>query len=106
MARHRRCRLLGNGLNMQAEARLASLVQRHDHWIHPAAAVDAMDLATKGSKDWAVWNSTTPYAPRAVDNRHLANLIFNGADCMDLWVGGQALRRDGMTLAGRERHSR
>ena len=22
--------------------------------------------------------------------------IFNGADCMDLWVGGQALRRDGV----------
>ena len=32
------------------------------------------------------------------DNRHLANLIFNGADCMDLWVGGRALRREGVTL--------
>ena len=32
------------------------------------------------------------------DNRHLANLIFNGADCMDLWVDGRALRRDGVTL--------
>jgi Tfp pilus assembly protein PilN len=30
-------------------------------------------------------------------NRHLANLIFNGADCMDLWVDGQALRMNGVT---------
>ena len=91
----------GNGLNMQAEARLASLVQRHDHWDSTLLpAVDAMDLATKGSKDWAVWNlDDVRMRPRGrSDNRHLANLIFNGADCMDLWVGGQALRRDGMTL--------
>jgi hypothetical protein len=32
------------------------------------------------------------------DNRHLANLIFNGATCLDLWVNGQPLRRDGTTL--------
>ena len=91
----------GNGLNMQAEARLASLVQRHDHWDSTLLpAVDAMDLATKGSKDWAVWNlDDVRMRPRGrSNNRHLANLIFNGADCMDLWVGGRALRRDGVTL--------
>ena len=91
----------GNGLNMQAEARLASLVQRHDHWDSTLLpAVDAMDLATKGSKDWAVWNlDDVRMRPRGrSDNRHLANLVFNGADCMDLWVGGRALRRDGVTL--------
>ena len=91
----------GNGLNMQAEARLASLVQRHDHWDATLLpAVEAMDLATKGSRDWAVWNlDDVRMRPRGrSDNRHLANLIFNGADCMDLWVNGQALRRDGVTL--------
>ena len=91
----------GNGLNMQDEARLASLVQRHDHWdptILPA--VDAMDLATKGSKDWAVWDlNDVRMRPRGrSDNRHLANLIFNGAECLDLWVNGQAVRKDGTTL--------
>jgi len=90
----------GNGLNMQGEARLASLVQRHDHWdatLLPAA--DAMDLATKGSKDWAVWNlNDVRMRPRGrSDNRHLANLIFNGADCLDLWVNGQAVRKHGVT---------
>ncbi|MDA8530111.1 amidohydrolase family protein [Candidatus Poseidonia alphae] len=91
----------GNGLNMQAEARLASLVQRHDHWdptILPA--VGAMGLATKGSKDWAVWDlNDVRMRPRGrTDNRHLANLIFNGAECLDLWVNGQAVRKDGTTL--------
>ena len=91
----------GNGLNMQAEARLASLVQRHDHWDPTLLpAVEAMDLATKGSQDWAVWNlDDVRMRPQGrSNNRHLANLLFNGAECMDLWVGGQALRRDGETL--------
>ena len=91
----------GNGLNMQAEARLASLVQRHDHWDPTLLpAVEAMDLATKGSQDWAVWNlDDVRMRPQGrSNNRHLANLIFNGAECMDLWVGGLALRRDGATL--------
>ena len=90
----------GNGLNMQAEARLASLVQRHDHWDPTLLpAVEAMDLATKGSQDWAVWNlDDVRMRPQGrSNNRHLANLLFNGAECMDLWVGGQALRRDGET---------
>ena len=91
----------GNGLNMQAEARLASLVQRHDHWDPTLLpAVDAMDLATKGSQDWAVWDlDDVRMRPQGrSNNRHLANLIFNGAECMDLWVNGQALRRDGKSL--------
>ncbi|MBL6733078.1 MAG: amidohydrolase family protein [Candidatus Poseidonia sp.] len=91
----------GNGLNMQGEARLATLVQRHDHWDPTLLpAVEAMDLATKGSRDWAVWNlDDVRMRPRGrSDNRHLANLIFNGAECLDLWVNGQALRRNGTTL--------
>lgn len=91
----------GNGLNMQAEARLAALVQRHDHWDPTLLpAVDAMDLATKGSRDWAVWDlDDVRMRPQGrANNRHLANLIFNGADCVDLWVNGTALRRNGTTL--------
>ncbi len=96
----------GNGLNMQGEARLASLVQRHDHWDPTLLpAVETMDLATKGSQDWAVWDlADVRMRPRGrSDNRHLANLIFNGATCLDLWVNGQALRRDGTTLTLDER---
>lgn len=90
----------GSGLDMLAEARLAALVQRHDHWdatLLPAAEVFSM--ATKGSSDWAVWNlddiRMRPLGRSG--NRHLANLIFNGADCMDLWVDGQALRMNAVT---------
>jgi len=96
----------GNGLNMQGEARLASLVQRHDHWDPTLLpAVETMELATKGSQDWAVWDlEDVRMRPRGrSDNRHLANLIFNGATCLDLWVNGQALRRDGTTLTLNER---
>ena len=32
------------------------------------------------------------------NNRHIANLVYNGTDCLDLWVDGNALRRDGKTL--------
>jgi 5-methylthioadenosine/S-adenosylhomocysteine deaminase len=90
----------GSGLDMLAEARLAALVQRHDHWdatLLPAA--DVFSMATKGSSDWAAWNlddiRMRPLGRSG--NRHLANLIFNGADCMDLWVDGQALRMNGVT---------
>jgi len=90
----------GSGLDMLAEARLAALVQRHDHWdatLLPAAEVFSM--ATKGSSDWAVWNlDDVRMRPLGRSgNRHLANLIFNGADCLDLWVEGQALRMNGIT---------
>jgi len=90
----------GSGLDMLAEARLAALVQRHDHWdatLLPAA--DVFSMATKGSSDWAVWNlDDVRMRPLGrAGNRHLANLIFNGADCMDLWVDGQALRMNGIT---------
>ena len=90
----------GSGLDMLAEARLAALVQRHDHWdatLLPASEVFSM--ASKGSSDWAVWN-LDDVRMRPVGrsgNRHLANLIFNGAECLDMWVEGQAVRIDGQT---------
>jgi hypothetical protein len=63
-----------------------------------------MDLATTGSKDWVAWNlDDVRMRPRGrSNNRHLANLIYNGAECMDVWVNGQALRRDGTTLTVNE----
>ncbi|MGB0617023.1 MAG: amidohydrolase family protein [Candidatus Poseidoniaceae archaeon] len=96
----------GSGLNVLAEARLASLVQRHDHWDSTMmTAQQAFAMATQGSQDWVTWNlDDIRMHPRGrSDNRHLANLIFNGTDCLDVWVEGRALRRDGATLAIDER---
>lgn len=96
----------GSGLDMLAEARLASLVQRHDHWdatLLPANEVFSM--ATKGSSDWAVWNLDDIRMRPAgrSSNRHLANLVFNGAECLDLWVDGKGVRLDGQTQTLDER---
>ncbi|MGB1985219.1 MAG: amidohydrolase family protein [Candidatus Poseidoniaceae archaeon] len=96
----------GNGLNLLHEARLASLVQRHDHWdstILPAQ--DIFQIATKGSNDWVAWNlDDIRMRPLGrSNNRHLANLIYNGGDCLDVWVNGQALRKDGVTQTLDER---
>ena len=90
----------GSGLDMLAEARLAALVQRHDHWdatLLPAA--DVFSMASKGSSDWAVWNlNDIRMRPLGRSgNRHIANLIFNGAECLDMWVDGQAVRINGQT---------
>ena len=96
----------GNGLNLLHEARLASLVQRHDHWdstILPAQ--DIFQIATKGSNDWVAWNldDIRMHPLGRSNNRHLANLIYNGGDCLDVWVDGQALRKDGVTQTLDER---
>ena len=96
----------GSGLNLLAEARLASLVQRHDHWdATMMTASQAFAMATKDSQDWVAWNlDDIRMHPRGrSDNRHVANLVFNGTDCLDVWAQGRALRRDGMTLSIDER---
>lgn len=90
----------GSGLDMLAEARLAALVQRHDHWDATLLpATDVFSMASKGSTDWAVWNlNDIRMRPLGRSgNRHLANLIFNGAECLDMWVDGQAVRMNGQT---------
>lgn len=90
----------GSGLDMLAEARLAALVQRHDHWDPTLLpATDVFSLASKGSSDWAVWNlNDIRMRPLGRSgNRHLANLVFNGAECLDMWVDGQAVRLNGQT---------
>ena len=91
----------GNGLNLLHEARLASLVQRHDHWDSTLLpAQDIFKIATKESQDWVAWNlDDIRMRPLGrSNNRHLANLIYNGGDCLDVWVNGQALRKNGETL--------
>ena len=90
----------GNGLNILAEARTAALVQRHDHWdatLLPAK--DVFQMITKGSRDWVAWDlDDLRMFPRGrSNNRHLANLVFNGARCLDMWVDGVAVRQDGVT---------
>ena len=90
----------GNGLNILAEARTAALVQRHDHWdatLLPAK--DIFQMVTKGSKDWVAWDlDDIRMFPRGrSNNRHLANLVFNGARCLDMWVDGNPVRMDGTT---------
>ena len=98
----------GNGLNLLAEARLASLIQRHDHWdatLMPAN--DAFSMATKGSKDWVAWNiDDIRMRPLGrSNNRHIANLIYNGAECLDMWVDGREIRNDGKTLTLNEKET-
>jgi 5-methylthioadenosine/S-adenosylhomocysteine deaminase len=90
----------GNGLDILAEARTAALVQRHDHWdatLLPAK--DVFQMVTKGSKDWVAWDlDDRRMFPRGrSNNRHLANLVFNGARCLDMWVDGTAVRMNGKT---------
>ncbi len=91
-----------NSLDMRAEAKAASLIQRHEHWdatILPP--LDAWTLATKGSRDWVTWCSDDiRMRPHGRDGRRLlSNLLYSNAHCLDVFVDGQALRRDGKTIS-------
>ena len=91
-----------NSLDMRAESKAASLVQRHDHWdARILDPVETWQLATKDSIDWVTWDlDDVRMRPWGRDSRRLlANLIYSGARCLDVVVGGQALRRDGVTLS-------
>jgi len=95
-----------NALDMRNEAKFASLIQRHDHW--DATLLDPTEtwqLATKGSKDWVAWNlDDIRMRPIGRGGRRIVgNLLYSSADCLDVWVGGEALRRDGTTLTIDER---
>ena len=88
----------GSGLDMAVEARMSCLVQRHDHWDASAlVAKEAFAMATTGSQDWAVWNlDDIRMNPVGKDNeRHISNLIYNGGQCLDLWVEGNPLMQSG-----------
>ena len=90
-----------NSLDLRAEAKAASLVQRHDHW--DARILDPEEtwsLATKGSEDWVTWDlSDIRMRPWGRDGRRLlSNLIYSGAGVLDVFVEGEGIRRDGVTL--------
>ena len=96
----------GSGLDMAVEARLSCLVQRHDHWDASALlAKEAFAMATVESKDWAVWNlNDIRMSPYGKDNeRHISNLIYNGGECLDLWVDGNPVMQGGEVKTLNER---
>ncbi len=90
-----------NSLDMRAEAKAASLIQRHDHWDSTILGPkETWRLATKGSMDWVAWNlDDVRMRPHGInDRRILANLLYSNTECSDVWVGGDCLRIDGNTL--------
>ena len=90
-----------NSLDMRAEAKAASLVQKHDHWnARVLGPEETWQLATKDSKDWVTWGlNDIRMSPIGKDGRRLLpNLLYSGGKVMDVFVGGEALRRDGVTL--------
>ena len=90
-----------NSLDMRAEAKAASLVQKHDHWdARILGPEEVWKLATKGSRDWVTWDlDDIRMRPRGRDGRRLlSNLIYSGAKVLDVFVDGEALRKDGVTL--------
>ena len=90
-----------NSLDMRAEAKAASLIQRHDHWDSTLLAPrEAWQLATKDSTDWVAWNlDDIRMRPRGINNRRiLANLLYSNSQCLDVIVAGKIIRQDGHTL--------
>ncbi len=91
-----------NSLDLRAEAKVASLIQKHDHWdakvLNP---VQTWKIATKDSLDWITWDlNNIKMRPFGKDGgRLLSNLIYSGTDCLDVFVDGNTLRRDGITLS-------
>ena len=91
-----------NSLDLLQEAKMASLVQRHAHWDSTLLdQVETWRMATKGSQDWVAWNlDDMRMRPHGIDGRRLlANLVYSGTDCLDMWVGGEELRHGGLTLS-------
>lgn len=91
-----------NSIDLRQEAKLASMIQRHDHW--DASILNPQELwklATNGSKDWVTWNiDDVRMRPHGIDNRRLlANLVYSNADCLDVWVDGVELRHGGITMS-------
>jgi len=90
-----------NSLDMRAEAKAASLVQRHDHWdARILGPEETWSLATRESEDWVTWDlSDIRMRPWGRDGRRLLpNLIYSGARVLDVFVNGEGIRRDGVTL--------
>jgi len=98
-----------NSLDMRAEAKTASLVQKHDHWnARVLTPEETWRLSTKDSKDWITWDlNDIRMSPIGKDGRRLLpNLLYSGGKVMDVLVDGEALRRDGITLTVDEQKAR
>ncbi len=90
-----------NSLDMRAESKAASLIQRHDHWdARVLGPKETWKLATKESKDWVTWDlDDIRMRPKGNEGRRLLpNLIYSGARVLDVFVDGEVLRRDGITM--------
>ena len=98
-----------NSLDMRAEAKTASLIQKHDHWnARVLSPEETWRLSTKDSKDWITWDlNDIRMSPIGKDGRRLLpNLLYSGGKVMDVLVDGEALRRDGITLTVDEKEAR
>ena len=98
-----------NSLDMRAEAKAASLVQKHDHWnARVLGPEETWRLSTKDSKDWITWDlNDIRMSPIGRDGRRLLpNLLYSGGKVMDVFVDGEALRRDGVTQTVDEKSAR
>ena len=98
-----------NSLDMRAEAKAASLVQKHDHWnARVLGPEETWQLATKDSKDWVTWDlNDIRMSPIGKNGRRLLpNLLYSGGKVLDVFVDGEALRRDGVTLTVDEQSAR
>jgi len=98
-----------NSLDMRAEAKTASLVQKHDHWnARVLTPEETWRLSTKDSKDWITWDlNDIRMSPIGKDGRRLLpNLLYSGGKVVDVLVDGEALRRDGITLTVDEQKAR
>ena len=98
-----------NSLDMRAEAKTASLIQKHDHWnARVLSPEETWRLSTKDSKDWITWDlNDIRMSPIGKDGRRLLpNLLYSGGKVIDVLVDGEALRRDGITLTVDEKEAR
>ena len=98
-----------NSLDMRAEAKTASLIQKHDHWnARVLSPEETWRLSTKDSKDWITWDlNDIRMSPIGKEGRRLLpNLLYSGGKVMDVLVDGEALRRDGITLTVDEQKAR
>jgi len=98
-----------NSLDMRSEAKAASLVQKHDHWnARVLVPEETWQLATKDSLDWVTWDlNDIRMSPIGRDGRRLLpNLLYSGGRVLDVFVDGEALRRDGITLTVDENRAR
>ena len=93
-------------MDLRREAKIASLIQRHDHWdasiLNPT---ETWRLATKGSLDWVTWDiDDIRMRPYGVNGRRLlANLLYSDSRCVDVFVDGISVRKDGVTMTLDER---